>query len=159
MTLFAPKCLVKITVCQSVQNLCKRIKCSLLNSQKWLHIIRDVICVRLRKHETTISWRWIVTGSICAQRIRRRRHLNYSWEILRCFAMRGRHVASMGCSTPPRQISLHQCNASCRGGGVGPQNWQFYGLSEYKRFAGTYPLSDFYKTFSIYRQFLHRLTT
>jgi len=40
---FAPKCSAKITVYQSMQNLCKWVKYSLLTSWKWLYVT-VVVC-------------------------------------------------------------------------------------------------------------------
>ena len=39
---FAPKCSAKITVYQSMQNLCKWFIYSLLNRRKWFHVSRPV---------------------------------------------------------------------------------------------------------------------
>ena len=42
LNIFLPKCSSEITVYQSMQNLCKWVKYSLLNSRKWLHVSRTV---------------------------------------------------------------------------------------------------------------------
>ena len=41
-TRFSPKCSVKITVYESMQNLYYLVKYSLINSRNWIHILSDV---------------------------------------------------------------------------------------------------------------------
>jgi len=41
-TRFSPKCLEKITVYQSMQNVYQLIKYSLINNQNWIHVVKDV---------------------------------------------------------------------------------------------------------------------
>jgi len=40
--IFAPKCSAEISVYKSMQNMCKWVKCCLLNIWKWLHISKTV---------------------------------------------------------------------------------------------------------------------
>ena len=42
MKIFALKCSAETTVYQSMPNLCERVKYSLLNSRKWLHVSKTV---------------------------------------------------------------------------------------------------------------------
>ena len=39
---FSPKCSVKITVYQAMQNLYQLVKYSLINRQNWIHVMSDV---------------------------------------------------------------------------------------------------------------------
>ena len=51
-TRFSLKCSGKIIVYQSMQNLYQLVKCSLINSQIWIHVISDVT---LHGHDTSDS--------------------------------------------------------------------------------------------------------
>jgi len=83
MRIYALKCSAEITVYQSTQNLCKRVKYSLRNSRKWLHLSRKVHR-RTNSQLTAGYWQngWLVSRVCSVSRV--------------CLSALGGHISATG---------------------------------------------------------------
>jgi len=67
-TRFSPKCCEKITVCQSMQNLYRLVKYSLLNNQNLIYVISDVT-LRVNTTPLTVEDRLLIKTAQTEKRL------------------------------------------------------------------------------------------